>query len=105
MSDKEINTIDAPIFTVTTIRHALHAGSRAVGYYHDFENADRAVRENVMDINECNYYPFAVIEYLKEGIYSFPRSEYWYKWNREKAQYEGCGNPERFQKIVCWSLG
>jgi len=98
MSDKEI-------YTITTIRHALMAGSRAVGYYYDFEKADRAIRENCMDINECGYYPFAVIEPLQEGIYSFPREEHWYQWNKKKEQYEPCEKPERFKKIVCWSLG
>lgn len=93
------------IFTITTIRHALLAGSRSVGYYNTFEQADQEVRNNSLDINECGYYPFAVIEPLEQGIYQYPREEFWYKWNREKDQYEPCEKPDRFKQVCGWSLG
>jgi hypothetical protein len=94
-----------PIFTITTVRHALQAGNRAVGYYTTFEEADEIVRENVMDINESGYYFYAVIEELMPGIYMYPRKELWYKWSRDKEAYEACDKPERFQQVVGWSLG
>lgn len=93
------------IYTITTIRHALHATHRAVGFYHDFNDAHEAVENNSLDINEAGYYPYAVIEVLLEGIYSYPRSEYWYKYNKEKDKYETCEKPEKFKQVCGWSLG
>lgn len=94
-----------PIFTVTTIRHALAAGNRAVGFFETFDEADEAVKNNVMDINECGYYRFAVIEEVLPGVYMHPRKELWYKWNHEKDSYEPCDKPERFKQVIGWSLG
>jgi hypothetical protein len=93
------------IFTITTVRHALAAGNRAVGYAKTFEEADEWVRSNVCDISEEGYYRFAVIEPTSPGIYTFQRTEFWYKWNGEKEQYEPCGKPERFKQVVSWGLG
>lgn len=94
-----------PIYTVTTIRHALDAGSRSVGYFHEFSNAEQALTQNIMDINECGYYPFAVIEVLHPGFYVYPREELWYKWNRYAGVYEPCDKPDRFKQVCGWSLG
>jgi hypothetical protein len=95
-----------PIFTVTTIRNALLAGGhRSVGFYYDFKDAEYALVNNEMDINECGYYPFAVIEEVEPGFYTYPRKELWYKWNRDTENYEPCPKPERFAKTVGWSLG
>lgn len=96
---------ETPIYTVTTIRHALAAGNRAVGFFHDFEHAEEALTQNIMDINECGYYPFAVIEAVPPGFYTYPREELWYKWNRDSGVYEPCEKPERFKQVVGWSLG
>ena len=96
---------ETPIYTVTTIRHALAAGNRAVGFYHTFEEAEEALKENVMDINECGYYPYGVIEIVPPGIYTYPREELWYFFNKDKGVYESCEKPERFQQVVGWSLG
>ena len=93
------------IFTITTIRHALLTDHRPVGWYTTLERADIEVRHNSCDINECGYYPFAVIEAIPEGIYSYPREEHWYKWNREKDQYEPCEKPDRYKMVQGWSLG
>lgn len=94
------------IFTVTTIRHAmLIGGHRAVGFFHEFESAEYALVNNIMDINECGYYPFAVIEEVEPGFYTYPRKELWYQWNRDKGIYEPCEKPERFKQTVGWSVG
>ena len=96
----------APIFSVTTIRNALLAGGhRAVGFFHEFEVAEKCLVENDMDINECGYYPFAVIEEVMPGFYTVPRKEMWYQWNRDQGIYEPCEKPERFKQTVAWSLG
>jgi len=93
------------IFIVTTIRHALNVGSRAVGYFNTFKEAEDALVNNIMDINECGYYPFAVIEPTTPGFYTIPREEFWYRWNNDIHEYEPCPKPERFNKICGWGLG
>ena len=93
------------IFTVTTIRHALQAGNRAVGFFHEFDSAEYALVNNILDIYEEGYYPYAVIEEIEPGFYAYPRKELWYHWNRETGKYEPCEKPERFQQIAGWSLG
>jgi len=94
-----------PIFTITTVRHALSAGSRAVGYYNTLDEAIERVVSNVMDINESGYYFYAVIEELLPGVYCYPRKEYWYKWEKEINTYIPCEKPQRFKQVVGWSLG
>jgi len=94
-----------PIYTVTTIRGYLAGGSRAVGFYYIFADAEKALKENIMDLNECGYYPYAVIEPVTEGIYCYPRKEYWYQFNKEKNKYEACDKPDRFKQSIGWGLG
>jgi hypothetical protein len=96
---------DSPIYTITTIERSLAAGKRAVGFFHEFENAERVVVNNYGDINEMGYYPFAVIEKTEPGIYMYDREEYWYQWNRETKCYERIEKPERFKQVVGWGLG
>ena len=94
------------IYTVTTLRGALAAGKRTVGYYEKFEEAEDVVLNNICDICEEGYYHFAVIEEVEPGIYMVPRTEIWYKWNREKGQYENIiEKPDRFKQIAGWSMG
>ena len=95
-----------PIYTVTTLRGALAAGNRAIGYFETFKEAEEVVINNELDICEEGYYHYAVIEEVHPGIYTVPRTEIWYKWNREKGQYENIiEKPDRFKQICGWSLG
>lgn len=93
------------IYTITTVRGFLAGGSRAVGYFEDFQTAEEAILDNEFDINEMGYYPYAVIEEVTPGIYSFPRKEYWYKWDNDNEGYNTCEKPERFNSTCLWSLG
>jgi|GEM_PF-2908754 len=93
------------IYTVTTIRYFAEAGRRAVGFFHEFDVAVDALVENYCDINEDNYYPYAVIEGVRPGFYMVPREEFWYKWDEDKQEYISCEKPDRFKNIVAWSLG
>ena len=94
-----------PIYTVTTHRIALGAGSRCVGFYHEFQIAEDALINNDLDINEMGYYPYGIIEEVYPGFYTCPRKEYWYKWNVETNKYEKCEKPERFKQAMGWSMG
>ena len=93
------------IYTITTIRSFLAGGCRAVGYAHTMADANNWVVENACDINECGYYPYAVIEEVEEGIYSFPRIEHWYEYNKDNGTYMPCEKPDRYKSTVCWGLG
>lgn len=93
------------IYTITTIRASLYAGSRTPGFYHEFERAEQALKDNELDLNEAGYYPYAVIEEVYAGLYMFPRKEFWYKWNQEKECYESTDKPERFKKTFGWGIG
>lgn len=95
----------SPIYTITVVRFATFQNHRSVGFFYTFEDADRAVRQNMGDMNEDGHYIFAVIEPVREGIYVLPRKETWYKFNNEKKEYEPCEKPNRFKCIAGWSLG
>lgn len=94
-----------PIYVITTVRHTIEAGMRSVGFYYEFNFAEVEVEHNAFDINEAGYYPYAVIEEITQGLYSYPIIEHWYKFNREKDRYEACEKPDKFKKICGWSLG
>lgn len=94
-----------PIYVVTTVRYALGAGDRAVGFFHELNEAKRILEENILDICEDGYYPYAVIESTQPGVYTYPRDEYWYQWNNDEGKYEPCKKPDRFEKIIGWGLG
>jgi hypothetical protein len=96
---------ESPIYTITTIERALASGKRAVGFFHEFDYAEKAVIHNMLDINEMGYYPFVVIEKTEPGFYTYPREEFWYQWNRETKCYERIEKPERFRQVVGWGLG
>jgi hypothetical protein len=99
MSKKEI-------FTITTLRKIMTDPNRCVGYYFDLDKAFQAVRENLGDIHEMGYYPYCVIESIKEGIYATERTEYWFEWNIDKDCYELLDEkPDKFHRIVCFGIG
>lgn len=95
---------DIIIFTITTIRH-LMADMRSVGYTTNYYDAAIQVMENACDISEEGFYRYAVIEEVKPGIYTFPRKEYWFFWNKDTEAYSPCEKPEKFRQIVGFSLG
>ena len=93
-----------PIFTVTTLRGALHGGTRCVGFFHEVETAIQAVEENHCDMCEEGYYHYAVVEQVSPGIYHFDGVEYWFRWHRTKG-YQKCDKPENFKRVVCFGIG
>lgn len=93
------------IFTVTTLRGALAAHHRCVGYYYTLEEAKEAVEENHYDIAEEGYYIFCVIEEKHVGVYNFDNlNEWWYRWWGDKM-YRPCEKPESFKRTICFSMG
>ena len=63
-------------------------GFRCVGYVSKLEDAVEIVESNYADLNEAGYYPYVVIENVKEGIYQYDQNPIWFKYNLEKDMYE-----------------
>lgn len=95
------------IHTITTVR--LENGNwntRCVGYYLNRTKAINAVRENIHDIYEMGYYPYAVVESVGQGIYYLNREEIWFKWNEAREKYEMLDEkPEMFKRTCCYGIG
>ena len=94
------------IFTITTLRDDPYKAGRCVGYYYSDITAIEAVENNSCDIYEMGYYPFCVIESVKQGIYCIDRTEFWFKWNKETGKYERIPEkPKRFENLACFGIG
>lgn len=99
-------TEERRIFTVTTLKHIQSNQTRCVGYFFEFEDAEEAVVNNDMDINECRYYPYCIIEEVGQGFYFLPINETWYKWDRELNKYSKITEkPKRYNQICCFGIG
>jgi len=109
------------IFTMTTFQHLrpiTEAGekhyrpSRTVGFMYNKEEAIQLIKDNVCDLNEANFYPYALVEEVPEGIYAmskdlaFKDRVTWFKWNDEKSMYEVIPEcPEDLKRTVNFSMG
>jgi len=94
------------IFTITTVRKDPVKNPRCVGFYYNLVNAITAVEENHGDIYEEGYYPYCVIEAVKEGIYCIDRKEFWFKWNKKENGYKPIpSKPENYRTVVCFGIG
>ena len=68
-------------------------GFRCVGYVSKLEDAINIVKNNNGDLNEAGYYPYAVIENIKEGIYQYDQSPMWFVFNDDTEVYEVSKRP------------
>ena len=70
-------------------------GTRCVGYLSNKEKAINAVINNACDIYEAGAYPYAVIEYIEEGLYQYDFEPLWFEYNKELDEYEQlCKKPD-----------
>ena len=74
------------MYFITTVSE--QHGNRCVGYYTKWFKAIKAVENNNFDLNEAGYYPYAVIENVKEGIYQYDFKPLWFKFNDKTEKYE-----------------
>ena len=68
-------------------------GNRCVGYVSKLKDAINIVESNAYDLWEAGYYPYAVIENVKEGIYQYDQNPLWFTYNEEKDTYEKSKRP------------
>lgn len=93
------------MFFVTVVEtvDGQYSSSRCWGYYHELEDAKKAVLENHTDIHECCY-DWAVIEEVPYGVLPIGTKEIvWYHW--EDDAYREVEKPKFSERIVNWSIG
>lgn len=61
---------------------------RCVGYVSSLDEAIRIVENNIGDLYEEGYYPYAVIENIPEGIYKYDQNPIWFKFDDRKYKYK-----------------
>ena len=82
-------------------------GTRCVGYLTNKEKAIDAVKSNACDLYEAGAYPYAVIEYIEEGLYQYDFKPIWFKYNEELDEYEPLEKEPDFinPKTVGFAIG
>ena len=80
--------------------------NRCVGYFKSLEKATRVLEGNYSDISESGYYPFAVIENVKEGIYQYDFRPLWFKYNKKINRFEPSDRPSNIaNNIIGFGIG
>lgn len=98
--------MEKEIYTITTLRRDIRNPNRCVGYYFDLNRAIDVVVNNECDIYERGYYPYCVIESVKEGLYAVERTEYWFEWDDNTACYQRLNEkPDKFFMRCCFGIG
>jgi len=98
--------MEKEIYTITTLRDDPMIAGRCVGFYFKIEQAIQDVLDNSYDIYEAGYYPYCVIEAVKDGIYSIMRTELWFQWSEiENGYKELPKKPDKFARLVCFGIG
>jgi len=90
------------IYVITTIEIPSKFSSHAVGWYHSFEDAEKAVLENMSGIDEC-LYDYVVIEEISQGTYCLATQESWYEWIDRK--YQKSEKPKGLKGIISFGIG
>lgn len=94
------------IYTVTTLRGWDIGTPRVIGWYETYEEAERSVLFNDLDIHEGSE-TYAVIEELRPGPYPCPpTSTHWFEWNEDKREYmKLSATPKAFKSICNFGIG
>lgn len=78
--------------------------TRTFGYYDNFDDADKALKCNCCDMHETIYH-YGVIEHIEQGIHSYRKGRWFYKYNKEKSGYIPIEEPEEFKHCYNIALG
>lgn len=80
--------------------------TRCVGYYSDLKKAIEIVENNTGDLNEEGYYPYIVIENIKEGIYQYDQNPMWFEYDKSLNKYVKSKRPSYIDpRYVGFSIG
>ena len=95
------------IYTIMTYRYYDEWGPqeyRTVGYYPTLEEAREAVETNCCDIYEAGYYPYAMIEDVRPGLYGSAGSNpIFFEW--KDGGYKEVKEPEEFAHLTGFTMG
>lgn len=75
---------------------------RVWGYYMDYWDARRVVRDNQTDIYEQGYYDFGLLTTIGEGPLAVPEAQEWFKAVYEDNRFKETvpvAIPEKFEQI------
>ena len=61
--------------------------TRCVGFFENYTDAVNRVIHNSFDISEDGYYPYAILEYIPEGIYQYSDDRIGYVFSKELGEY------------------
>jgi hypothetical protein len=97
------------MYFITVFEHLpdtyLNTGDmRCWGYYRIYDNAVDVVLNNRTDINE-GIYNYCVIEEIGEGLASYPKTRWFYKFNKNDNKYEPIEDPEEVKHVCNFAIG
>jgi len=78
---------------------------RIFGYYPTFEEAEAAVKKNLMNMHEC-LYNLLVIEEVRPGIHPICEKEWWYHWDYSRDEWKPIDEkPKAFAGLINFGIG
>lgn len=83
---------------------------RTWAWYSNFEAAEKAVLSNATDMFEANYYSYAVIEEVCEGLMAVAKVRGWYfaeytNEDNEPTSVTKIGTPDWAKRCCNWGIG
>lgn len=93
------------MYFVTTV--SKEHGNRCVGYFTEVEAAIEVIENNIGDIYEAGYYPYAVIEKIPEGLYQYDQNPMWFTYIEKTEKYQPTPPPLFIRKehLVGFAIG
>ena len=92
-----INQYDQPIYKVITLsirEDEQWPGHELFGWYHNMNDAYKAVETNACDMQDCAF-NYVLVSKSYQGGYGLRDHECaWYKWDYEEKKWKVCGRPE-----------
>lgn len=74
------------MYFITTL--TPEGDARCVGYVPSLDAAINIVENNIGDLYEVGYYPYAIIENIEEGLYQYDSNPLWFTYNKKTNKYE-----------------
>jgi len=97
------------IYTVTCIGESDNGNirKRVWGWYASYYEAEEAAIENITNMNEAGWYPWIVIEQVREGILPITNHDCqtWFLFEHEDGKYHKIDRPKQFDDLFNWSIG
>ena len=78
--------------------------TRTFGYYDNFDDADKALKDNYCDMHETIYH-YAVVEKIDAGIHHIAEKRWFYKYDKEKDGFYPIEEPKEFEHHINIALG